>query len=808
MIVEFDSFEVDTTAYELRQGGRPIPMEPQVFEVLAYLVGNAGRLVPKEELLDEIWGDRFVSESALTSRIKSARKVLGDDGRRQHYIKTVHGKGYRFEGAERPVDRATGGGALPAERTPLFGRAENIDEIVAALGEDRLVSLLGIGGAGKTRLAIAAARAMATRFDDGVAFIDLVPIEHGEEIDGALAAATGLAIGAGSTRSQIVALLADRDVLIVLDNVEHLVDEVAALLDVLLEGTAAPHFLVTSRVPVELVDERRHFVEPLPVTGAATGPAVDLFVRSARRFGLRVPDSDLPRAAEVCRLLDGIPLAIELAAAQLQWLDLPALAARLDDRLELLVRTTRQPNRHVSLLAVLDDTLENLTTEERALLLIVSVFPSSFDHSDLDGVIGETVGLDDAAASVHALRRLLDLSLIVREQGARSRFRLLETVKLRVREQGDPDDRRRAGDGHADWCLHVTVGGPSDGLFSFALSDWCASHPYDLRAAERHLTVAGRTSEAAELVAATAFAMHCDSGPRAAETLQRLDSVVHTVDDEGLTARLRFVGVMCGMATRAPAVIDEQGRLALLAAEASGNRLLLSHTRVLRSWSVVFDDPDAALELTVAAATDADTVGDRAARAFADGYRAFMLALSRRYDEASALARELIENMGPEDRGGYPFNVAVAAYSSILCLSNPDATLALTDDMMSMPSRQHPMWANQLVAATLFASARRHEECRRVCVALHDRLDRPGHTPFPDLLIPIAVLAFRSGEHALSRRWVQAVRDSPHPTQSFQATVLYRRLREELEQHDAGSDVFTPIEMTVAAAEGLAWIDG
>jgi predicted ATPase/DNA-binding winged helix-turn-helix (wHTH) protein len=805
MIVEFDSFEVDTEAFELRQAGRAITMEPQVFEVLAYLVANAGRLVPKEELLDEIWGDRFVSESALTSRIKTARKALGDDGRRQHYIKTVHGKGYRFDGVERPVDKSTDGGALPAERTPLFGREEDIDEIGAALGEERLVSLLGVGGAGKTRLAIAAARSVASRFDDGVCFIDLVPIEHGEEIDGALAAAAGLAIGPGSTRAQIVSLLAQRNVLIILDNVEHLVEEVAAVLDALLEGTTAPRFLVTSRVPVELVDERRFLVEPLPVVGEE-GPAVDLFVRSARRFGAIVQESQYEQAAEVCRFLDGIPLALELAAAQLQWLDLAALAERLENRLELLVRTTRQPDRHASLLAVLDDTLANLSEDERELLVIVSTFPASFAHEDLDGVLERVVGLGGDAASVPTLRRLLDFSLIVRERGARSRFRLLETVKLRVRESSDPDQRRRAGDGHADWCLHATAGGLSDGLFSFALSDWCASHMYDLRAAERHLALAGRTTEAAELVAATAFAMHCDSGPRAAETLQRLDSVVETVDDAGLIARLRFVGVMCGMATRAPAVIDEQGRLALQAAEESGSRLLLSHAGVLRSWTVVFEDPEHALELTVAAAADADAVGDTAARAFADSYRAFMLALARRYDEAAAIARELIENMTPQDRGGYPFNVALAAFNSILYLSNSDETLALANDIMSIPSREHPMWANQLVGAALFGAAGRRAECRDACLVLHDRLEGSGHTAFPDLLIPIAALAARTGEPELSKRWVRAVRNSPHPTQSFQATVLYRRLREELEADDPTFDAVTPFDMGVAVAEGLAWL--
>jgi len=807
MIVGFDSFEVDTGAFELRQDGRAITMEPQVFEVLAYLVVNAGRLVAKEEFLDEIWGDRFVSESALTSRIKSARKAIGDDGRRQHYIKTVHGKGYRFDGVAPSVERPAGGRGLPAERTPLFGRRDDIDEVGVALSEDRLVSLLGIGGAGKTRLAIAAARSVAGQFDDGLCYIDLVPIERGEELDGALAAAAGLAIGSGSTRAQLVALLADRDALIVLDNAEHLVDEVAALLDALLDGTTAPRFLVTSRVPVELPDERRFAVDPLPVVGRAAGPAVDLFVRSARRFGVEISTSELEQVAEVCRYLDGIPLAIELAAAQLRWLDLSTLASRLDQRLELLVGNAREPDRHASLLAVLDDTWQNLAEDERELLIVVSAFPGPFEHADLDGVLEQTVGVDGGAVSDRMLRRLVDVSLIVREQRTKLRFRLLETVKLFVREQSDPDRRRRAADGHAAWCLSATGDDPSAGLFSFALSDWCAAHPYDLRAAERHLTSSGRVGEAAELVASTALAMHCDSGPRAAETLQRLDTLVEMTGDPVTVARLRFVGVMCGMATRAPEVIEGQGRSALRAAEAAGSRLLLSHARVFRSWSVVFTDPEAALTLTAEAAIDADAVGDRSARAFADSYRAFMLALVRRYDEAAAIAREMIENMTPHDRGGYPFNVALAAFSSVLYLSDPDETLVMADDMMSIPSRAHPMWSNQLTAAALFASAGQRQDCRDVCVALHDRLERSGHSVFPDLLVPIAALALRSGEYELSARWVSAVRGSALPTQSFQATVLYRRLREELAATGSAPVDDTPVDVHVAAVEALAWLE-
>ena len=203
VVVEFDGFEVDVDRYELRQHGEPINLEPQVFEVLAYLVANSGRVVPKTELLDEVWGSRFVSESALTTRIKTVRRALGDDGRAQRYVRTVHGRGYRFVGTVTPTDgsetvvdgRRSDShtiGNLPAERTPLFGRDADVDMVRTALSGHRIVSLLGMGGTGKTRLAVAAARHPDEQFPGGAWFVDLaratprwLALEHptpGEEV--------------------------------------------------------------------------------------------------------------------------------------------------------------------------------------------------------------------------------------------------------------------------------------------------------------------------------------------------------------------------------------------------------------------------------------------------------------------------------------------------------------------------------------------------------------------------------------------------------------------------------------------------
>ena len=167
MRVVFDQFELDAEAFELRESGHPVALEPQVLAVLAHLVARQDRPVPEEELLDEIWGDQFVSKSALTSRIKSARRALGDDGRTQRYIKTVHGRRYRFVGRAHPGEvtsrASTQAHNLPSDRTPLIGRHEEIRLCADQVTTSRFVSLIGLGGTGKTGLATTIGRHLVDR---------------------------------------------------------------------------------------------------------------------------------------------------------------------------------------------------------------------------------------------------------------------------------------------------------------------------------------------------------------------------------------------------------------------------------------------------------------------------------------------------------------------------------------------------------------------------------------------------------------------------------------------------------------------
>lgn len=432
--VSFGEFDLDTTVFELRREGRPVHLEPQAFDVLTYLVRHRDRVVSKEELLDQVWGDRFVTESSLTSRVKHVRRALGDDGRGQRCIRTVHGRGYRFApeatvttGGPAAGDPAPDGAAdrhrLPAERTPLFGRREAVASVAAAVRAHRLVSLCGIGGSGKSRLATAVGHRCRDGFPDGVRWVGLGSCDSAAAVEAAILDAAGAAPGAARPTPWT---LGSRRVLVVLDDAEQVRDELAAVLDGLLDRTGAPRFLVTSRVPLELTDERRIRVGPLPWGGPDTA-AEQVLRAAAERFGRAPADGDQHAVRRICDVLGGLPLAIELAAAALRVLTPEELAARLEHgRLDLLRAGRTGRERQGSLLGVLEDAWARLDPVERELLVRLSPVEGEFGVADAERVARQLPAGAVAAAMAH----MVDLGVVTADAG---RFRLLETVRRFVR---------------------------------------------------------------------------------------------------------------------------------------------------------------------------------------------------------------------------------------------------------------------------------------------------------------------------------------------------------------------------------------
>src|SRR5689334_2672099 len=294
VIFEFDEFEIDTVRFELRSSGEVRHVEPQVFDVLRYLVENRDRVVTKEELLDNVWGDRFVSESALTSRIKAARQAVGDTGRAQRVISTAHGRGYRFV-AEVVAQEATPPSTVRAETNlpqlvdQFVGRGDDMQRLVDAVAGSRIVTLVGPGGVGKTRLAIEYARTA----ERDTTFVDLSRVN-----DGGAVARTFLDTLAVSPRSNVAdcdrlaEALETRSLLIIVDNCEQVVDAVAEVLGRIERDAAGVSIVSTSRQSLNVSGEYVVVVEPLALPDESAPPseqqaseAVQLFCERARRAG-------------------------------------------------------------------------------------------------------------------------------------------------------------------------------------------------------------------------------------------------------------------------------------------------------------------------------------------------------------------------------------------------------------------------------------------------------------------------------------------------------------------------------------------
>ena len=427
MRFQFGEFQLDDQRFTLTGPAGPVHVEPQVFELLHHLIVNHDRVVSKEELLDSIWGDRFVSESALTSRVKAARRAVGDDGQTQRAIKTVHGRGYQFI-ADVRTDAERTRPALPRLRNAPIGRDDDVDSVVGMIGHAALVTITGSGGIGKTTVALAVADRMHADCADGVVFADLSPVPPGADITRAVAEAAGLEGAASETIEAVADHLANRPVLVVLDNCEHVLERAAELVDRVLERGEAARILATSREPLMVAGEHVWPLGPLHEEGPT------LFVERARAAEPRVHwDPEDPAVIEICRRLDDVPLALELAAGQLRRFELDELNRRLEDRLGLpSARAAADAMRHATMETTIDWSYQLLDETEQCLLRQLGTFPASFD---LRAVEASAPPLSDAApASVFG--QLVDKSLVVRLPGS-GRYRLLETIRVFARDRLD-----------------------------------------------------------------------------------------------------------------------------------------------------------------------------------------------------------------------------------------------------------------------------------------------------------------------------------------------------------------------------------
>jgi predicted ATPase/DNA-binding CsgD family transcriptional regulator len=334
-----------------------------------------------------------------------------------------------------PANRS-GIGKLPAESTSFVGRRRLLTEVKAAFANTRLLTLVGPGGVGKTRLALRAAADLRRTVHDGVWFIDLAGLEDPHLVPKAVITNLGLVDKSGEwPTSLLVAHLASRQALLVLDNCEHLLDAIAVLADVVLKEAAGVRLLATSRQPLGISGERVLQVPPLTLQGEGSGSAhseaVVLFVARAADAGVRLEDTDATRqlVSDLCRHLDGMPLALELAAVRLRTIGLEELIARLSDRFALLIGGSRAAlPRQQTLVATIDWSHDLLSADEAAVLRRLAVFPSDF-ALDAAEAVAAGVGIEPTSV-LELLSSLIEKSFVSRLGAAASaRYRLHETMR-------------------------------------------------------------------------------------------------------------------------------------------------------------------------------------------------------------------------------------------------------------------------------------------------------------------------------------------------------------------------------------------
>ena len=480
----FGAFELQPDKRRLLKDDAAISLRPRAFDLLVALVDHAGHLVTKDELLNQVWPKMVVEEAALHVQVSALRKILGADA-----ITTVSGRGYQFTlpvtMGSGEANRATGSKHnLPYQLTSFVGRDQEIAQLEELATAHRLVTLTGAGGAGKTRLAIEVASRLTDAFPDGVWLVELAALSDPRLVPQSVAQA--LEVKEQPTRPLIETLseyLASKKLLLVLDNVEHLLEGCVKFVDLILRRSPDIAILVTGRERLGMAGELTYRVPSLtvPVPGDNVAPdallayeGVRLFVERARllRSDFSVTAENAASLASICHRLDGIPLAIELAAPRLRSMSVAELDQRLDQRFALLTEGSRTAlPRHRTLRSTIDWSYDLLTDVEQAMLRRVPVFAGGWTLAAAEHVCtGDGIEQSD---TVGLLTSLADKNLLLTEEHAgATRYRMLETIRQyaldRLRETGEEARWRNR---HFAWVLALAeesfepLVGPQQGVW-------------------------------------------------------------------------------------------------------------------------------------------------------------------------------------------------------------------------------------------------------------------------------------------------------------------------------------------------------
>ena len=646
---------------------------------------------------------------------------------------------------------------LPVQRTRLIGRDADVARIVKVMHEHRLITLTGVGGCGKTRLALAIAAEVGELFEDGVCFVELASVADGARVAEVVTEALGVRVGSRAhpdeRLSAIAAFLARRDLLIVLDNCEHLLDDVAELVDAIMSSGTQCRVLATSREALEVDGEQTHRVSSL-ATGARDGsaedesPALELLAERAASMhgGLDVVAADRVSAREICRRLDGLPLAIELAAAQLGHLGPKELLARLDRRFELLVGgRNRRRQRQQTLQAVMDWSWELLRPDEQRLLARLSVFSGGWTLDAAEGVCG----VPGVAAG---LRSLVAKSLIEPVKAPHgTRYRMLETVRLFAQQKlVDLGGSAEARSAHCAWFVRWVESVPfEERLFSFGFVSRLSADLDNVFAAIDWALDTSNPAPAAQLVASGAGLWL--SGIAATDAVQWTLTLLDADLADADRARLLLAGSLASVAAGTHEHISAWARQA--------RDLARGHDDVVEATATVWQvtplmslRPEAAPEMLARARALA--AGSTWCLGFVAAWE-ILAAMSAGERINGRVTPQQANQFGGVDSWGWAGAVQAASVGEALA-GNRDEALALISALSPIaPARA--MFDLLVVVAEAIAGdpLEAHRLCRR---AIAD-VDRFGDVWFHgELVVLLAILHLRTGDPAAALAYLESAK--------------------------------------------------
>jgi predicted ATPase/DNA-binding winged helix-turn-helix (wHTH) protein len=489
----FGPFELNVAERSLKKANQVIPLGGRAYDILIALLEKAGEVVAKSELIAKAWPDVTVEEGSLRVHLSALRKALGDGQFGNKYIANIQRHGYSFIApvTRLPSDSDRGNASsglsnLPPALGRMVGRDDVVLEIQGLLQkEQRLITILGAGGIGKTTVALSVGHGALADFSGAAFFVDLSTVNDKEHLIGAIASALGLDPRLVDRTDALLDFLRPRRALIILDSCEHLIEKTAEVADSILRSAPDVHMLATSRETLQVAGERVLRLPPLDCPPEQPGltasevlayPAARLFVEriSARGGDFSLSDDEAPIVAEICRKLDGIALAIELAAGRAANFGVRNTVARLGSRLDLLKFGRRTANpRHQTLEATLDWSHDHLSEIERVLLRRVAIFVGHFTP-EAALAVAEEVGIDESEIA-SALGNLVNKSLIGVWTSSRGPcYRLLDTTRAYALEKlATSGEQDSIAERHASFSIQMLESNPVN-LFDLEFTEAAA----------------------------------------------------------------------------------------------------------------------------------------------------------------------------------------------------------------------------------------------------------------------------------------------------------------------------------------------